>query len=223
MIAKVEKADGTYELREMGWPVCNEDFCDGCGDCLACQGHDDVDWCCRAGSSRWVIYLEDSRNPYGEGEDDERTPDRYVPDRSKPAAWVVDVDGTLALADGRSPYEYDRVGEDLPNEPVVALVGALIRNGYHIVVMSGREDSCRDETEEWLVRNLGGRGRPLHSALHMRATGDNREDSVVKIELFHEHVAPNWNVWGVLDDRDQVVAMWRSLGLFCCQVAPGSF
>lgn len=38
-------------------PVCGEDFCDGCGDCLACQRHDLEDWC-SAGSSRWVIYAD---------------------------------------------------------------------------------------------------------------------------------------------------------------------
>jgi hypothetical protein len=27
----------------------------------------------------------------------------------------------------------------------------------------------------------------------------------------------------VLDDRDQVVTMWRGLGLTCLQVAPGDF
>jgi hypothetical protein len=63
VIAEVEKPDGTWELREMGWPLCGEDFCDGCGDCLGCQVHDDVEWC-SSGHSRWVIYKDSARNPY---------------------------------------------------------------------------------------------------------------------------------------------------------------
>jgi hypothetical protein len=57
----------------------------------------------------------------------------------------------------------------------------------------------------------------------MRPAADSRKDSIVKAELFWEHVAPHWNVRGVIDDRDQVVAMWRALGLMCAQVAPGDF
>lgn len=63
MIADVEKPDGTYAQVEMGEPECGVDFCDGCGDCLDCQHHDDKDWC-PAGSSRWVVYLTDPKNPY---------------------------------------------------------------------------------------------------------------------------------------------------------------
>jgi hypothetical protein len=63
VIAEVEKPDGTWERLDMGAPVCGEDFCDGCGDCLACQYHDDEPWC-MAGTSCWVIYGNDRKNPY---------------------------------------------------------------------------------------------------------------------------------------------------------------
>jgi len=58
MIAEVEQEDGTYKKIEMGEPECGEDFCDGCGDCLACQEHGPEDWCNSGGSSRWVIYKD---------------------------------------------------------------------------------------------------------------------------------------------------------------------
>ena len=61
MIAEVEKPDKTYEFVDMGAPECGA-FCDTCGDCLHCYPHDDEDWC-RTGE-RWVIYLDDERNPY---------------------------------------------------------------------------------------------------------------------------------------------------------------
>jgi hypothetical protein len=64
MIASVEKLDGTCEDREMGEPVCGQDFCDGCGDCLACQYHTDAEWCNAGSQSWWVIYLNNPKNPY---------------------------------------------------------------------------------------------------------------------------------------------------------------
>jgi hypothetical protein len=36
-------------------------------------------------------------------------------------------------------------------------------------------------------------------------------------------VRDNFDVQFVLDDRDQVVEMWRAMGLTCLQVAPGNF
>ena len=35
-------------------PVCGEDFCDWCGDCLHCYG-DDTDYC----AHRWVKYVDE--------------------------------------------------------------------------------------------------------------------------------------------------------------------
>jgi hypothetical protein len=63
MIAKVEKPDGSYEYIEMGSPVCGEDFCDTCGDCLHCYSTDycNNEYC---GIARWVIYIDNPKNPY---------------------------------------------------------------------------------------------------------------------------------------------------------------
>ena len=57
----------------------------------------------------------------------------------------------------------------------------------------------------------------------MRKTGDFRKDSIVKKELFDENVRGKYNIEFVLDDRNQVVEMWRSIGLVCLQVADGNF
>jgi hypothetical protein len=57
----------------------------------------------------------------------------------------------------------------------------------------------------------------------MRVAGDHRKDSIVKQEIFENHIDGMFDVQFVLDDRDQVVTMWRSLGLQCFQVAEGNF
>lgn len=142
----------------------------------------------------------------------------YEPDTSLPRAWMMDIDGTLALMKDRGPFDWHKVGNDDVNGPVVHLMDALIVDNYKIVLMSGRDSVCRPQTLKWLKYNQ----MDFH-ALFMRPEGDTRKDSIVKIELFKEHVAPNYWVEGVLDDRNQVVDAWRSIGLFCAQVAPGAF
>jgi hypothetical protein len=68
-----------------------------------------------------------------------------------PKAVIVDLDGTLCKMNDRSPYEYDLVDTDLPNEPVVNLVENLLRTRqYKIIFLSGRPDSCRNKTIDWI-------------------------------------------------------------------------
>ena len=151
--------------------------------------------------------------------DDEPAPVAlYVPNDDHPDAWLVDIDGTLALnTGGRSPYDLERVGEDEPNHPVIDVVYGLASMGMQIVFCSGREDSCRDATEAWLDEHLG-----YNAPLFMRAADDKRRDSLVKRDLLEE-IGKLYAVRGVLDDRDQVVEMWRAAGLTCLQVADGDF
>lgn len=58
--------------------------------------------------------------------------------------------------------------------------------------------------------------------LLMRPKKDNRKDSVIKKELF-DKIKDKYNIQYVFDDRDQVVEMWRELGLTCLKVADGNF
>ena len=141
----------------------------------------------------------------------------YEPDLSLPGAWIVDIDGTLALKGERSPYDWSRVGEDSLNRPVYLAMRGLEHVGLQVVFASGRDAVCRPETEDWLFRH-GINDFPLF----MRAEGDMRKDSIVKRELLDE-ISKEWHVVGVLDDRDQVVQMWREIGLPCFQVATGDF
>lgn len=133
---------------------------------------------------------------------------------------IVDVDGTLAHMNGRSPYEWLRVGEDTVNETVAQLVRnhRIAHPEDAIFIMSGRDAVCRPQTTEWLNRH-----NISFDDLFMRPEGDNRKDNIVKRELFEQNVAGRANVRYVLDDRVQVVREWRSLGLVCLQVAEGDF
>lgn len=133
-------------------------------------------------------------------------------------AWIVDIDGTLALMNGRGPFDWSRVGEDLPNEPVVRLVHAIDLLGDAIIFMSGRMEQSRCQTEMWLNAQIGFSG-----PLYMRKDDDFRPDTVVKRELYDNHVKDRYDVIGVIDDRASVCRQWREMGLTCLQVAEGNF
>lgn len=149
--------------------------------------------------------------------EDRAAVEKYVPDTSLPEAWIVDIDGTLAHMTGRSPHDYSRVREDVVDETVARVVNKLAEDAL-LIVVSGREDSCLDETGEWMHENN------IHlDALFMRKAGDTRKDSTIKAEIFDERIRPYYNVLGVFDDRNQVVRMWRDMGLKTFQVAEGAF
>lgn len=144
-------------------------------------------------------------------------------DSALPEAILVDIDGTLARMTDRGPYEWSKVGQDEPIQPIVDLVNILWETNGELmpIFISGRKAVCRSETRDWLIKHVG--SWTTRRPLHMRPSSDNREDSLVKRMLFDTEVAGHYNVRFVLDDRQQVVNMWRAMGLTCLQVAPGNF
>jgi predicted kinase len=142
----------------------------------------------------------------------------YVAKPGTPKAVLVDIDGTVALMGDRNPYDESCVDQDKPNPRVVELVKLLAYDRYYPIFMSGRSRACEDATVAW----LDAQGFSNYH-LYMRNVSDTRKDAVVKLELFNEHVRDHYDVRLVLDDRDQVVELWRSLGLTCLQVAEGNF
>ncbi len=149
-------------------------------------------------------------------------------DPALPSVYLVDIDGTVALKGDRARFDESKVIVDLPNRPVIDVVRSLMKAGHQVVFMSGRQEYSRVPTYTWLNENVsmatcfpsteGG----WHD-IHMRATGDSRKDYIVKRELYDKHIRGHFNVLGVFDDRQQVVDMWRGLGLTVFQVAPGDF
>ena len=95
---------------------------------------------------------------------------------------------------------------------------AAKRDGLEVIFCSGREDTARETTVQWIAEHVEVPGR-----LYMRAAGDRRKDAIVKRDLFDRHIRHEYDVRYVLDDRQQVVDMWRALGLTVFQVARGDF
>jgi len=178
----------------------------------------------------------------------EPRPDSFrvvVQDDTLPKTIMCDLDGTLAIIGDRTPYDAtDCDIKDFPNWPVIQTVLAMHDKGVKIMFMSGRDQKYRPETERFIEKYCrvpcswvfskenDGRSKDVHIQyeLHMRGETapdpdklDQRKDSVIKQELYDKYVRDQYNVLFVLDDRNQVVDFWRSIGLTCYQVAPGNF
>jgi predicted kinase len=148
-----------------------------------------------------------------------RVPHYRVQDDTLPPAIICDLDGTLAIIHNRSPYDAKSCETDLLNEPIAEILKTYHQKGTKIILMSGREDNAKQQTINWLHYN-----RIQYDALYMRKAGDSRKDAVVKKELFEQHINDPFFVAFVLDDRNQVVDLWRNeLGLACLQVNYGDF
>lgn len=130
---------------------------------------------------------------------------------------ICDIDGTIAKKSNRSPYHWDKVNEDTPIYPIINIIEHY--NMTHIIILlSGRDSCCREETKKWLNKY-----DILYDLLLMRSEKDNRKDCIIKEELYNKYIKDKYKVDFVLDDRNQVVKMWRDIGLTCLQVADGNF
>lgn len=149
---------------------------------------------------------------------------------------ICDLDGTLCNIDHRlhhaqaTPKNWDAFFAEIPQDTVNDAVHAVLRAWLNeqevpyeqrkVIFCSGRPERCRHDTTMWLMKNYRG---PIGDAyLHMRKDGDFRRDDIVKEEILNAHIDKD-RVMFVLDDRQQVVDMWRRKGLQCFQVAEGNF
>ena len=135
-----------------------------------------------------------------------------IVDEKLPTCVICDIDGSLSYMCERGIFEYKKVEQDLPNKNLITLL-SFIPKEIPIFIFSGREDNCRLETENWLKNN-----NIRYDKLVMRKSGDNRKDTIIKTEIFEEHVKGKYNVLTVFDDRPVVVNNWKKLGLFVCDV-----
>jgi predicted kinase len=132
---------------------------------------------------------------------------------------IFDLDGTISLMNGRNPFKGEDCLSDEVNTSVKLLLDS-IPNHVEIFIFSGRseENGARENTINWLSENS-----IPYSELIMRKEKDNRPDTVVKKEMFDNHIKGKYNVLFCVDDRDCVVKLWRDMGIDCFQVYYGNF
>jgi hypothetical protein len=144
---------------------------------------------------------------------------------------IFDLDGTLALIDKRrdlatkdnGKFDWDvffdpkNIDLDLPNQPVIDMANLLSKQGYTIMILSGRSDVTHQATRDWLNKHGVWFDTLTMRTKHYHYT----KDSDLK-QMWLDSIGVD-NVAMVFDDRQQVVDMWRQNGLTCFQVADGDF
>lgn len=139
---------------------------------------------------------------------------------------ICDIDGVICNLEHRlhfiekSPADWGgffrACDDDMPMPHIIAFLRAL-SEVFRIVYITGRPESVRQKTLNWFAEEYVPKGELL-----MRADGDHRQDSVIKAELFDANVNKD-DVFAVIEDRDQVVQMWREKGLLCLQNKKGDY
>lgn len=133
-----------------------------------------------------------------------------------PDAVIFDIDGTLAHMGKRGPFDWDKVDRDTVNRIVAEQVEFHKSKGRLIILVSGRDESCRNMTEDWM--DFEG---IYFDEFYMRPKDDFRKDTLIKREIYQQRILNRFNVLAVFDDRLQVVKEWSNLGLFVFNVNQG--
>ena len=146
---------------------------------------------------------------------------------------IFDLDGTLALIDERrkistkknKKIDWDvffnpkNIQLDKPNFPVIETLNSLKEKGFKIFILSGRLDTTKEATLNWLNNNA-----VKFDKLQMREnTPQSKYISDVELKQNWLSEIGKENVLCVFDDRNKLVDMWRKNGLVCFQVADGDF
>ncbi|MEL6687282.1 MAG: polynucleotide kinase [Pseudomonadota bacterium] len=142
---------------------------------------------------------------------------------------IFDIDGTLADIEHRRVFlQSDRpdwkrfnaaMEQDTPNAPVAELYRTLWKSDvYDLQIVTGRNEAYRSVTETWLVWN-----ELPFNRVTMRADGDYRGDHIIKEEILDRFLSEGRDIAFTVDDRQQVVDMWRRRGVVCLQCDVGDF
>lgn len=138
---------------------------------------------------------------------------------------ICDLDGTLFDINHRlhflekSQWDefFEAVKDDTPNQWCVELLRGMQELGYNIIFVTGRNEITRTVTIEKI--NEAG----IHDfELYMRANKDRNPDFVAKKGIYKKQLAGR-SILFVIEDRGQVVQMWRRLGLTVLQCDEGRF
>ena len=144
---------------------------------------------------------------------------------------LCDIDGTLATIGDRAKIlekdkltekEYDEFNAQSESSSCIEDIANIVRNlkdsETKIYLITAREKKWKKITQSWLKLN-----EIPYDNLLMRNDGDKNSDADVKLKIVKEYVNPK-RVWFVLEDRDDVVQMYREeLGLTCLQVNKGDY
>jgi predicted kinase len=147
-------------------------------------------------------------------------PFKAVNDPKKPWAYVFDLDGTLAIHDNRSPYDWKKLSTDIPNRSLVRVLSLLEYSKDHVIFCTGRDGESLNLTASWLHAHLP----PIQGMrnIMIREPGNSEPDWMIKQRMWAK-ICEDYYIAAMFDDRDQVVDHARRLGFQSYQVNYGDF
>lgn len=147
--------------------------------------------------------------------------------------FLFDIDGTLVDSyhrqrhlkdesktwDERFDTYHTEIETDKPIPQSMEICSALFIAGHRIIFFTARSDCQRQGTVAMLAKHLVIPAPLIDANLIMRPIGDRRDDATIKTEMYDAlSDDERGRIYGVFEDIDHLVKMWREKGLYCYQV-----
>lgn len=140
----------------------------------------------------------------------------------KEKAIIVDLDGTLCDVEHRAhfmceqPKRRAEFHAECVNDPVVEPIADLVRamhaSGVKVIVLTARPIAYATQTKWWLEAT-----KIPYDQLFMGTRP--QPDREYKRLTYLNEIEPYYDVAFVIEDRSDVVAMWRKIGVTCLDCA----
>jgi acid phosphatase class B len=139
---------------------------------------------------------------------------------------IIDIDNTLSIAtdrfkqaekeNGKTDWDFvhapKNMIKDKPNLPMIELTKSYKENGFEVIVLTGRPESTRKVTKEWLEKY-----KIPYDKLYMRSWEDNfLKAPDFKRKIYETEIKEN--VFCAYDDDQRVIDVWVDLGVNCFKV-----
>lgn len=155
---------------------------------------------------------------------------RYWPEGEKPSAIICDLDGTLYDITHRRHHVRVPEGQrknwpafmaGIKDDTLQRWCAEILHDlgmTHSRVLCSGRSENERQATVDKLKSD-----DIAYDQLFMRLGGDSRRDDIVKEIILDFEILTRYTPYFMIDDRQQVVDMWRKRGYICLQCDVGDF
>jgi len=139
---------------------------------------------------------------------------------------IIDIDNTLCISNERFTlatkpngkidwdiaHNPELIRKDKPNYPMIDLAKKYKKDGFEVIILTGRPDSVESVTEEWLKKY-----EIEYDQLIMR----NRSSHFLKAPIYkkkmYETIIKS-DVFCAYDDEEEIIQMWNSLGITAFKV-----
>ena len=139
---------------------------------------------------------------------------------------IIDIDNTLCISNERFTlatkpngkidwdiaHNPELIEKDKPNYPMIDLAKKYKKDGYKVIILTGRPDSIEDITKKWLQKY-----EIEYDVLYMRSWEDNfLKGPIYKKKIYETEIKDG--VFCAYDDEEEIIQMWNSLGITAFKV-----